>query len=42
MITQNAVSVDGLKIGDVDSKLKASGEILLKVGKRRFCKVRFV
>ncbi|MBI5558002.1 MAG: tyrosine--tRNA ligase [Deltaproteobacteria bacterium] len=42
MITQNAVSVDGLKIDDVDCKLKAGGEVLLKVGKRRFCKVKFV
>ena len=41
MIKQNAVSVDGEKITDVDYNVKASGEVLLKVGKRRFCKVKF-
>ncbi|WP_028584625.1 tyrosine--tRNA ligase [Desulfogranum mediterraneum] len=41
MITQNAVSIDGDKVTDVKAEIKASGEVLLKVGKRRFCKVAF-
>lgn len=40
LIKQNAVSVDGEKIQDVDFVVKASSEVLLKVGKRRFCKVK--
>ncbi|MFZ5759985.1 MAG: tyrosine--tRNA ligase [Thermodesulfobacteriota bacterium] len=42
MIAQNAVTVDGEKVGDVDARLPASGEVLVKVGKRRFCRIRFV
>lgn len=42
MIKQNAVSVDGNKITDVDAVIPAKGEVLLKVGKRRFCQVVFV
>jgi tyrosyl-tRNA synthetase len=41
MIKQNAVSVNGDKIADVDAQISADGEVLLKVGKRRFCKVFF-
>lgn len=41
LIGQNAVSVDGEKITDADHILPASGEVLLKVGKRRFCRARF-
>ncbi len=41
MIKQSAVSVDGEKVRDVKTDIKASGTVLLKVGKRRFCKVRF-
>ena len=41
MIVQNAVTVDGEKISDVEFQVKTQGEILLKVGKRRFCKVIF-
>ncbi|MBU0481783.1 MAG: tyrosine--tRNA ligase [Proteobacteria bacterium] len=41
MIQQNAVSVDGEKINDTEFQLKAEGEVLLRVGKRRFCKVVF-
>ena len=41
MVKQNAVSVDGEKVADVNAEIPASGEVLLKVGKRRFCKVRF-
>ncbi len=41
MIQQNAVSIDGKKIGDVEYQVAAAGEILIQVGKRRFCKVSF-
>ena len=41
MVKQNAVSVDGDKVTDVNAELAATGEVLLKVGKRRFCKVSF-
>ncbi len=41
MIQQNAVTVNGEKAADVNLQLPASGEVLLKVGKRRFCKVLF-
>ncbi len=41
MIKQNAVSINGEKIADVGSAIKPQGEILIKVGKRRFCKVIF-
>jgi tyrosyl-tRNA synthetase len=41
MVKQNAVSVDGTKVSDVNAEIPARGEVLLKVGKRRFCKVRF-
>lgn len=41
MIKQNAVSLDGKKTGDVEYQVAAAGEILLQVGKRRFCKVIF-
>lgn len=42
MVKQNAVSVDGAKVADVNAEIPANGEVLLKVGKRRFCKVLFV
>jgi len=41
MIQQNAVTVNGEKAADVNVQIPASGEVLLKVGKRRFCKVIF-
>jgi len=41
MIKQNAVTVDGTKITDVDAVIPATGKVLLKVGKRRFCQVIF-
>ena len=41
MIKQKAVEVDGLKITDGESEVTASGEVILKVGKKRFCKVIF-
>ncbi|RJX35090.1 MAG: tyrosine--tRNA ligase [Desulfurivibrio sp.] len=42
LIMQNAVSLDNEKIDDVEYQVKAAGELLLKVGKRKFCKVVFV
>ncbi|MFZ5766767.1 MAG: tyrosine--tRNA ligase [Thermodesulfobacteriota bacterium] len=42
MIAQNAVTVDGEKVGDVDAHVPVGGEVLIKVGKRRFCRIRFV
>jgi len=41
MIKQSAVSIDGEKVTDMKLMIKPSGEILLKVGKRRFCQVKF-
>ena len=42
MVKQNAVSVDGKKVVDVDTDIPAQGMVLLQVGKRRFCKVQFI
>jgi tyrosyl-tRNA synthetase len=41
MIQQSAVSIDGEKVTDVHLVIKPLGEILIKVGKRRFSKVIF-
>ena len=41
MIKQNAVSLDGEKISDMKHNVVPEGELLVKVGKRRFCKVVF-
>ncbi len=41
MIKQNAVSIDGEKISDGEAKVNPEGECIIKVGKRRFCKVAF-
>lgn len=41
MIQQGAVTVNGEKAGDVEQIIKAEGEVLIKVGKRRFCRVTF-
>lgn len=41
MIQQKAVSLDGAKVEDVDASVPAQGAVLLKVGKRRFCRVIF-
>lgn len=41
MIKQRAVSIDGEKITDVDYNVQPEGQIIVKVGKRRFCKVVF-
>ncbi len=42
MIKQNAVTLDGEKITDESTTVPPSGELLIKVGKRRFCKVKFL
>lgn len=42
MIQQNAVEVDGKKIQDIASKISTKKGVLLKVGKRRFARVKFV
>jgi len=41
MVKQNAVSLDGEKVTDVDMNIPARGGVLVKVGKRRFCQVVF-
>ena len=41
MIKQNAVTIDGEKITDESTTIAPHGEIVIKVGKRRFCKVMF-
>jgi len=41
MIKQNAVSLDGKKVNDMKTNISPEGELLVKVGKRRFCKVVF-
>jgi len=41
MILQHAVSIDGEKVEDSNAVVPTQGELLFKVGKRRFCKVMF-
>lgn len=41
MIKQSAVSIDGEKVVDVDTLVEPRGDVLIKVGKRRFSKVIF-
>ncbi|MBB5347662.1 tyrosine--tRNA ligase [Desulfoprunum benzoelyticum] len=41
MIQQGAVSLDGERVGEQGLKVQAAGKILVKVGKRRFCRVFF-
>ncbi len=41
MIKQNAVSLDGEKVSDMNLNIEPSGDVLLRVGKRRFCKILF-
>ncbi len=42
LIKQNAVTLNGTKVEDQDFTVDAVGEVLLKVGKRRFCQVKFI
>ena len=41
LIRQNAVTINDSKVSDTEFVLQASGESLIKVGKRRFLRVRF-
>lgn len=41
MIQQQAVSIDNEKITDVNAQIKTQGQMILKVGKRRFCRIIF-
>lgn len=41
LIKQNAVSLAGEKVNDIECQVRTEGEVLLKVGKKRFCKVIF-
>lgn len=41
MIKQNAVSLDGEKVSDMNLNVEPCGDVLLRVGKRRFCKILF-
>lgn len=41
MIQQSAVTIDGVKATDINMLIAPEGERLIKVGKRRFCKVLF-
>lgn len=41
MIKQNAVSLNGEKISDMNCAVDPTGDVLLRVGKRRFCKILF-
>lgn len=42
MIAQDAVSLNGSKVSDIKLEIEMQGEYLLKVGKRKFKKVKFV
>ena len=42
MIEQQAVSIDGVKLTDVEALIATSVPVLLQVGKRRFCRVSFI
>jgi len=41
MIQQHAVVIDGDRVEDINAVLPTQGTLLIKVGKRRFCKVTF-
>lgn len=42
MIEQQAVSIDGTKVSDTEARISTEKPLLLQVGKRRFCRVRFL
>lgn len=42
MIEQQAVSIDGTKVSDTEARISTEKPLLLQVGKRRFCRVRFI
>jgi tyrosyl-tRNA synthetase len=39
LMSQGAVTLNGEKVGDIHAQFKQSGEVLMKVGKRRFLKI---
>ncbi|MEW6428486.1 MAG: tyrosine--tRNA ligase [Thermodesulfobacteriota bacterium] len=41
LIQQHAVSLDGVRVDDIEHQVETTGAILLKVGKRRFLRVIF-
>lgn len=41
LVQQGAVEVDGQRVSDIESSVPSSGELVLKVGKKRFLKVIF-
>ena len=41
MIQQHAVSIEGERVEDINAVILTKGAVLLKVGKRRFCRVIF-
>ncbi len=42
MIEQQAVSIDGVRLSDSEARVATDRVLLLQVGKRRFCRVRFI
>ena len=40
LVTQGGVSIDGNKITDISAEIKVTGEQILKVGKRKFIKIK--
>jgi tyrosyl-tRNA synthetase len=40
MVKQNAVSIDGEKVTDIDARVPVKDGTVVKVGKRRFAKVK--
>lgn len=40
MIGQNAVSIDDVRIGEIDHRMEPGADFLLKVGKRKYAKIR--
>lgn len=41
LIKQGAVEIDGQRVKDVDMSISPAGKYIIKVGKRRFCRVVF-
>jgi tyrosyl-tRNA synthetase len=41
LIQQSAVSIDGEKVSDLNMEVMPGPSVLLKVGKRRFCRIEF-
>lgn len=41
LITQGGVSIDDKKVSDINAKFTKGGEYILKVGKRKFCRIKY-